>query len=446
MIQFKRNGLYDSKPKKSKTELTAPSSLPIVAIGSAGISLLDQLLLDKRLTESVPVMLIDTDEQVLAASVWSKRMLLGRETLRGLGCRGDIEFARTLFNLEQETVLAQLDQARRVVLVAGFGGGTGSGVTLELARRLCEQGVSVILIAMTPFKHEGLRRRLVAEEALQQIRPYVDTAFIFSAEHAMYTLHTEADVRAVFQRFSRLAGEIVSQLSFFATHPALSDLQWEDFQNLVSNHHALASEMENTWIGTALKPSREAYDVLIKDVLASPFFANGAAWKSADRLLACVECGSDFAVGDYQHLMDELRQSLPVELELRAESCVRHDLEGFVRLTLIAGRSGEALVVTNSLESENSESIQLSHASAQHGMHPIEEPSLFGGGSEAQGDLPRKNMNRRSKKERYFGQQAELPLQHKIFRGRFEKSDPTLLDGQDLDQPTFMRLGLKIKL
>jgi len=30
-------------------------------------------------------------------------------------------------------------------------------------------------------------------------------------------------------------------------------------------------------------------------------------------------------------------------------------------------------------------------------------------------------------------------------RGRFEKSEPTIVNGQDLDVPTFMRRNIKIK-
>jgi cell division protein FtsZ len=32
-----------------------------------------------------------------------------------------------------------------------------------------------------------------------------------------------------------------------------------------------------------------------------------------------------------------------------------------------------------------------------------------------------------------------------ITRGRFEKSEPTIVDGQDLDVPTFLRRNLKIR-
>jgi cell division protein FtsZ len=32
-----------------------------------------------------------------------------------------------------------------------------------------------------------------------------------------------------------------------------------------------------------------------------------------------------------------------------------------------------------------------------------------------------------------------------VNRGRFEKSEPTIVDGQDLDVPAFMRMNVRIR-
>jgi cell division protein FtsZ len=39
--------------------------------------------------------------------------------------------------------------------------------------------------------------------------------------------------------------------------------------------------------------------------------------------------------------------------------------------------------------------------------------------------------------------QAQLPLEI-VSRGRFEKSEPTILNGQDLDMPTYLRRGVAL--
>jgi cell division protein FtsZ len=48
------------------------------------------------------------------------------------------------------------------------------------------------------------------------------------------------------------------------------------------------------------------------------------------------------------------------------------------------------------------------------------------------------------KKEPGKPKQETLPLEG-VSRGRFDKSEPTLYDGQDLDVPTFLRRGVSLK-
>ena len=40
---------------------------------------------------------------------------------------------------------------------------------------------------------------------------------------------------------------------------------------------------------------------------------------------------------------------------------------------------------------------------------------------------------------------AEVSITESTVRGRFERSEPTIVDGEDLDVPTFMRKNLKVK-
>jgi cell division protein FtsZ len=48
------------------------------------------------------------------------------------------------------------------------------------------------------------------------------------------------------------------------------------------------------------------------------------------------------------------------------------------------------------------------------------------------------------KKEVAKARQETLPLEG-VSRGRFDKSEPTLYEGEDLDVPTFLRRGISLK-
>ena len=63
------------------------------------------------------------------------------------------------------------------------------------------------------------------------------------------------------------------------------------------------------------------------------------------------------------------------------------------------------------------------------------------------GEKPAKPSAKRPKgtKKTDAGQtQEELPLDQAM-RGRFKDLDPTMVDGQDLDVPTFIRLRIRLK-
>ena len=66
----------------------------------------------------------------------------------------------------------------------------------------------------------------------------------------------------------------------------------------------------------------------------------------------------------------------------------------------------------------------------------------------AEGDKPGDSGGKRGKgkgKKNEAGQtQEELPLDQAM-RGRFKDLDPTMVDGQDLDIPAFIRMRIRLK-
>ena len=47
-------------------------------------------------------------------------------------------------------------------------------------------------------------------------------------------------------------------------------------------------------------------------------------------------------------------------------------------------------------------------------------------------------------KEKVYAKQEVMQFEP-VTRGRFEKSEPTIVEGQDLDVPTFLRKNIRVK-
>jgi cell division protein FtsZ len=50
-----------------------------------------------------------------------------------------------------------------------------------------------------------------------------------------------------------------------------------------------------------------------------------------------------------------------------------------------------------------------------------------------------------AKREKAAGAKQEILQFEPLTRGRFEKSEPTIVEGQDLDVPTFLRKNVRVK-
>lgn len=426
----------------SQEEITP--RVKIIGIGGAGVHVLDQMLLDDSSMSDLAV--IDTDCQTYNGTVIVDRLLAGRRTLRGFGCCGDVDLARSLFQDEVEEVQKLVKNAQVVVLIAGLGGGTGTAMTVGLTEVLRDMGITSVVLGITPLKVEGKRKFSQAQAAASVLRSKADAFFLFSNERLMEVVDQYEDPRMVFQEMNRLLGGTCRSLVQLLSRRGLVDLNLADIQALLGCSSALNDELENCWVGIGSASGEDCERYAVEEALSSPMFLDEVAWKAGDRILACIEGGADMSVVTYQAVMEHLKQELPVELPIVAGATIHSNTSDYLRLTLFVARSGESLVATEEVsawkEMGDDGVSPRSMRDASQSVQKQTSPAIdFDDGIQTV-----RNIKPAARPQKYFTEQVELPLQNQTFRGRFEKSNPTIMDGEDLDQPTFMRVGLKIRL
>ena len=92
---------------------------------------------------------------------------------------GDSELGRALVRRHRYILRPLLMLAKIVILVAGIGGGTGSGMTPYIARLAREGGALSIAAVCRPFDFEGARV-LQADATIKELKRCVELLFAFS--------------------------------------------------------------------------------------------------------------------------------------------------------------------------------------------------------------------------------------------------------------------------
>jgi cell division protein FtsZ len=118
---------------------------------------------------------VDTDNAAMPGGAPIKTL-----SLATLGAAGRVNRGRAAALRNRDALRAMLVGADMVFLVAGLGGGTGSGVTPIMARLARQAGALTVAAVVTPFQFEGNARHRRADTAISHLNREADLVVRFS--------------------------------------------------------------------------------------------------------------------------------------------------------------------------------------------------------------------------------------------------------------------------
>ena len=462
MIELKEEGPF-GEVGEQKEVMTC-----LLGVGSAGVNIIDQLVLARIAPEHV--VCIDSDQQVIMGSVAKETYLVGSTEVFGGGTGGDPELGAALMDKDLHGVMELLKDYETIYVVIGLGGGTGSGMMPVLAKALKQKGITVIVFATTPYGFEGKRRRDQAWLASRTIYEVVDALFLLSNDRPLAKGVQSIDIRAENQAINTMMGVMLKSLIDVSTAKGLMEVKASDMRTITRKSREDIISTENCWIAHGVGEGEERVRVAIEDLLASPYLADSSAWDEGEYILVTLIGGRNMSMAEFQGVMNVLRGEIPVDLPILSSAAVAESVEDYLQITLI---------VTGYVEDEIANAYMMPHAQEDLnfiGGEEVPNPgsNLIGLGSASKGQIKNSSLHSEVSLEEQLDvkqhyvegelvsedellldlknvfddqtAQDELPLDTKVNVGRFAKSAPTIVKGQNLDQPTFMRLNMQIKL
>lgn len=146
-----------------------------LGVGGAGSRLSDEISenLEMKNIESIS---IDTDREQIECLKNTKKILIGEETAKGLGAKGNIATGEKAAAESLNEIKKILSGARLLFLAAGMGGGTGTGAMPLIAKTAKENKATVIAITILPYRTEDRTEK--ALYGINKLREYTDTIIV----------------------------------------------------------------------------------------------------------------------------------------------------------------------------------------------------------------------------------------------------------------------------
>ncbi len=218
-------------PRRSAPRHTGEQRIRVIGVGGGGGNAVNEMVAVRR--PGVEYVAINTDGQVLERSLGDRRIRIGDAVTRGLGAGGDAALGRKAAEEDEEALRAAVLEADLVFLAAGMGGGTGSGATPLIAAQARDAGALTIAVVTMPFAFEGSTRRRVAEDAVAELRPNVDTLLVIENERVNDVVADDTPLAEAFGYVNEVLGQTIRAVVDIMATPGLVNLDFADVRAIM---------------------------------------------------------------------------------------------------------------------------------------------------------------------------------------------------------------------
>jgi cell division protein FtsZ len=397
--------------------------LRVLGIGSAGgntITYINRARAEQpQLLAGAELVAINTDRQLLDLTEATDRIQLGDNITHGLGAGGDPEIGARAAQATTDRLKTAVEHAQIVFLTAGLAGGTGGGAAPIIARIAREAGALVLAVVTLPFSFEGERRRQAALTALDQLKHHANAVICIPNDKLLKVLGENTTAREALDRCDALIATAAQAVWQLVSRKGLINLDFADLQALLGNRHAEGVLAYGEASGE--NRVKEAVDTLLK----SPWLDGDQALARTEGLLVSILGGPDLSLGDVQKIVEPITRHAP-----RAQVSMGAAID-----EAYAGRLAVTVIAATNVTGRKPVDAKPVAVAGPDKRGPADEPRAASAATETIKPLGKKDAPKL--------RQETLPLDN-VSRGRFDKSEPTLYDGQDLDVPTFLRRGVTL--
>ena len=376
--------------------------LLLISLGGAAASIVRRMA--ERATTPLRALILDTDDatlQSITPAVGVSTSVFGAKRLSGRGTGGSHSLGAGAFRDDATQILAQVGTPRLAILLTCCGGGT-AGAATTLLEALRTKGIATLVFAVAPFSFEGDDRKRAANVLLPIMETRADALTRISLDALV---GEEAATLPAAEAFAHAADRLAAGLGLLWTlvaHPGFIAFDAEHFRAFLT--HDVEGGLPFCFADVTVSGENRAKTALNALREDPRFRVNGVdRLANAAQLIVGILAGPDLRLCEIGTVMESLRahcQSLKETLLGTADEEAR---EGSLSVVLFAFG------------------------------HPLTNVSAAKDG-EAPRPLPKRQRGAKAAGTKVLG----------TAKNRFTDVAPTIYGGQNLDEPTYQRRGIRL--
>ncbi len=301
--------------------------ITVVGVGGGGCNAVDHMIESKL--EGVSFVACNTDLQALRRSTCPVRVRLGLDSTQGLGAGSNPVIGREAAEESLDEVMDAIGDTHMLFIVAGFGGGTGTGAVPVIARAAHERGILTVAVVTTPFTFEAVNRTEVAQAGLQDLRNAIDT-FVVIANQKLFDVQTDGmSLLDSFRLVDNVLYDGVRGITDLLMCPGLINLDFADVRSAMKDAGAAL-------MGTGEATGEDRIDEATNAAISNPLLSyQGLEMDQATNLLVNITSSANVSLTQTERIMEIIRGRTHERVNLKVGVAIDDNMGDTIRVSVV---------------------------------------------------------------------------------------------------------------
>lgn len=342
------------------------SIIKVIGVGGGGGNAVNHMY--RQGITGVDFIICNTDAQALEFSPIPNKVQLGASLTEGMGAGSIPEVGKNSAIENIDDIKQMLGSTTKMLFItAGMGGGTGTGASPIIAKAAKELDILTVAIVTTPFAFEGKRRKMQANDGLDELRKYVDSYLVISNDR-LREIFGNLTLGSAFSQADDILTTAAKGIAEIITVPGYINVDFKDVRTVmkdsgVSIMGSFACDGENRALNA------------VEGALASPLLKDNEI-EGARYILLNISSGlREVTMDEVTIITDYIQEKAGLSADLIWGNCIDESLEDKLSVTIIA--TGFQTTEQRDEEKKNVKKISLLTPEEAPLVRPVEPVNSF---------------------------------------------------------------------
>ena len=348
------------------------NQIKVIGVGGGGGNAVNSMV--ESGIVGVEFLSINTDRQILENSKATHKIQIGEKVTGCMGAGGDPAIGKKAAEESRDVIADALRSTDMVFITAGMGGGTGTGAAPVIAEVARELGALTVGIVTKPFKFEGKKRMLQAEQGIKELEKHVDSLIVIPNERLKLLGDKSLSMKDAFGKANSVLWQGVKSISDTIKVPGYINLDFADIKSVMKD-----AGLAHMGIGRGR--GADCAVEATKQAITSPLLET--AIDGASGVIINVTCSSDMALDMIEQAGSIISDATHPDANIIFGSVFDEDMGDEMLITVIATGFGANKVGGKSVAPSSFENAAFAQTQAAPEKAPefISQSTRTAGGS-----------------------------------------------------------------